>query len=442
MAFSNTHRKPDALRLPENHFERHAYIRHPTPHRPICYGSSLPFLFYFDQGTFPTDQFRPMLTPPHYSLLKESKCKDIRSLPDDVLDEILARLPVKTILKLRSVCTFWYFHTQEQRFIQRHMQMNKPNADELGIIAALNRPKERKLLIQYFVNGVHEFDITPLYEECFYEISNSCDGLICIYGLRTTYLMNPSIKEVVVLPPVKNGYAISTVALVKIASTAEYKIVRTYRHENPTRTIFEVFCEVFDGSTYSWRPCRESLPLPHHWVLNPVPVVINGVIHWVASPSFDKNIVISYDVGTETVNVIKEPEGFPDRFKSFISLVDFDGCLCIAASVRRHYSYESPYCMELWVLKDYKNLIWEKICIQAADVEHIVYACNFSPIVVRNGRILWYASDSGVFGVFAFYDIKKSGFISFSYEKEQYHNMSAYNESLISPATILVRNQG
>ena len=192
--------------------------------------------------------------------------------------EILQRLPAKLILRFRTVSKLWNSLTQEHHFIKQHLK-NTPNLNDLGIIALYqsSEPTFDELSVHYFFNGFHKFDMTDLYElgeECF-QMSNSCNGLICVYGMHTTYVVNPSIKEVLQLPKTRSKAA--GAALMQDTTTREYKVVRLFHHA-PNRT----GCEIFDlGGSHSWRHAQDAPRAIHTNVCyGYLPVVVNGAIHW------------------------------------------------------------------------------------------------------------------------------------------------------------------
>lgn len=245
------------------------------------------------------------------------------NLPIDVITEILRRLPAKDILRIRSVCKLWNSLTRENQFISQHMN-NPPNPDDLGIITLYqsHNPMKFKFFAHCFVNGFHEFNMIDLYElgEDSFQVSNSCRGLVCIYGrFSTTYVVNPSIKEVLEAPRTKNR-AQASIALVHDESSGKYKLIRLFELAVRDRT----GCEIFELGSYSWRAAPYALSSVKY---NSLPVVVNGAIYWLANLVLqDETIVISLDIKSERFNIIDEPMDFADRRNA--QTFELDGQLC------------------------------------------------------------------------------------------------------------------
>ncbi|KAJ4894176.1 putative F-box protein [Raphanus sativus] len=104
-------------------------------------------------------------------------------IPNDVMEEIVMRLPVRSIVRFQSVSKHWESVVKTRDFGARHM--------------AHQRSKDPKLMFVFF--GLHHIEFeqrdleTASLEESLYlaigeingpiEISECCDGLVCIYCL-------------------------------------------------------------------------------------------------------------------------------------------------------------------------------------------------------------------------------------------------------------------
>lgn len=55
------------------------------------------------------------------------------SLPEDVLIEILSRLPVKSLIRFRRVCKIWYDLLKSLNFISKHVKNYNVNHSHLVV---------------------------------------------------------------------------------------------------------------------------------------------------------------------------------------------------------------------------------------------------------------------------------------------------------------------
>ncbi|KAF2583744.1 hypothetical protein F2Q70_00034765 [Brassica cretica] len=119
----------------------------------------------------------------------------VELLPHDVVELILERLPVKSLVRLRSVSKTWKLTIQTRRFQERQLIQYRSQSRDPDI-----------LLVHY---GDHGPDTdarrlvcgsSVVYTVCFPTLCNSvcpciCDGLVCFYN---NYV--PSVSVVVVNP--------------------------------------------------------------------------------------------------------------------------------------------------------------------------------------------------------------------------------------------------
>ncbi|XP_058185594.1 F-box protein At3g20690-like [Rhododendron vialii] len=197
----------------------------------------------------------------------------IENLSEDLLMEILWRLPVKTLLQLKSVCKNWYAFIQNPNFIYLH------HCRIASIAAAENTDC---LLVKRFLNDgsggvvlsfvtnetpVEDIDISSTGLDIKHlQILGPCYGVVCLsrFGLNSPLVLcNPSMKEFRVLPPpaYKNDH-ITNLGFGYDHFTGGYKVVRfaMMSTDIPTRGIDEMI-EIYDSSTDSWREVHTQSPI-------------------------------------------------------------------------------------------------------------------------------------------------------------------------------------
>ncbi|KAF5938243.1 hypothetical protein HYC85_025749 [Camellia sinensis] len=67
-----------------------------------------------------------------------------RNLPEDVVNEILSRLPVKSLLRFKCVCKYWYTLIKSLDFISKHFNQENNNV---------------RLLVHYYISDIDRYAI-------------------------------------------------------------------------------------------------------------------------------------------------------------------------------------------------------------------------------------------------------------------------------------------
>lgn len=111
------------------------------------------------------------------------------TLPEDILYNILARLPAKFLLRFKCVSKDWYNLINSPTFINLHHKrvMDEAeagyNADDIILVVSRHRDNHFYAYFDFDVdvpkaaNGSH-FNLLP------HDIVGSCNGLICLKGHR------------------------------------------------------------------------------------------------------------------------------------------------------------------------------------------------------------------------------------------------------------------
>ncbi|GER52033.1 F-box and associated interaction domains-containing protein [Striga asiatica] len=203
-------------------------------------------------------------------------------LSEDLLIEILARLPVQSLLRLRSVCKSWKSMIGSPEFRSLHLSTNRHSskilltAHERGQIR-FGTPKERHFLLNNDENLPSDpscltpFDVPFQYPDwTSHQIVGSINGLICISQSQTFFpdpdddpanvpivLWNPTIQRCVFLPDptfslehnvsIEIGYA---------ATTDDYKIVVVRKVGETTALEFHIY----SLNSNAWRGGFEMCP--------------------------------------------------------------------------------------------------------------------------------------------------------------------------------------
>nr|XP_011460736.1 PREDICTED: F-box/kelch-repeat protein At3g23880-like [Fragaria vesca subsp. vesca] len=202
----------------------------------------------------------------------------MEAIPEDIIQEIFLKLPIKSLLRCTTVCKSWLSLIKSSSFIDTHLRNQNylPYSPSLfapcdmfyycgqhdillwnnkalrcldwyNITRAFNKlellhPKEAEYsydVYDYKKKKVHWFDVV-----------GTCNGILCLTGFRfdkyqrrradvreaiTAIIWNPSIKRFVIIP---SGFFVDY-AFGYDSSTNDYKILRSVVHDS-----YEIATEV------------------------------------------------------------------------------------------------------------------------------------------------------------------------------------------------------
>ena len=209
------------------------------------------------------------------------------TLPIELIQEILQRLPVKFLLQLRCVCKSWKSLISHPQFAKNHLH-SSPTATRL--IAGFTNPAREFILRAYPLSDVFNAVAVNATElrypfnnrKCYDFIVGSCDGILCFaVDQRRALLWNPSIGKFKKLPPLDNerrngSYTIHGFGYDRFADS--YKVVAIFCYECDGR--YETQVKVLMLGTDLWRRIQE---FPFGVPFDESRKFVSGTVNWLAS---------------------------------------------------------------------------------------------------------------------------------------------------------------
>ncbi|KAL1823869.1 hypothetical protein ACET3Z_010647 [Daucus carota] len=149
-------------------------------------------------------------------IVKSNEQVEINKMPEDMMVEILSRLPVKTLVTLRSVCELWKSYISHPHFANLQIARNMTNPEFYDFFIAHcydegrrwpYKPSQHKL---YVINkkNIHkpmalDLPLPSCSEPNRFSVVGSCNGLLCLayFGSRKKkrqhriYLWNPVTRQ-------------------------------------------------------------------------------------------------------------------------------------------------------------------------------------------------------------------------------------------------------
>jgi len=297
--------------------------------------------------------------PPRFSTSAGTlSSPSLPTLPSELVEEILCRLPVKILLQLRCICKSWKsLILNDSTFAKKHLQHVKKrlivsSVDDSGellfwdsSISSVFSNVSNSTVTQTQLNCPISFNslVRLLYgnnlEIC------SCHGILCfaIAG-RYAFLWNPSLRRYNILPPLENPEESdgSTSYLYSFGydhfNNNVYKVVAISHFQDKNKKN-EV--SVHTMGTGYWRRIHD---FPYSRCMPRSGVFVSGTVNWLA---FDFS---SSDTFCDIVSLDLEKESYqqlllPDFEKNYWTLGVYNDCLCIFAN--------SVMFLDVWVMKEY-----------------------------------------------------------------------------------------
>ncbi|CAI9094619.1 OLC1v1030382C1 [Oldenlandia corymbosa var. corymbosa] len=286
------------------------------------------------------------------------------TLPQDVITDVLKRLPAKSIGRFRCVSKPWRSLLSNPRFIKEHLNFHiRSDPDKFIVVDRSDRAP--RVLTPNMENNSTErrYDwvctkvISPLL--CLNKQSKrvfvvgSCHGLVLLANdKRTMILMNPTTLEAVEIP--KFGLSLDPFVgdemlcgLGYDETNNDYKIVTFPHYDRDEQDYAETFADVYSVRTKTWKrlaKSRYSLPYITAGVL------ANGCLHWIAKDTKTAGhplVIAAFDLAREEFKEVPPPR---DINISSARLTVLGGCF---ACFDNALGFNGSSVMNFWVMYDY-----------------------------------------------------------------------------------------
>ncbi|KAK4259351.1 hypothetical protein QN277_005693 [Acacia crassicarpa] len=227
----------------------------------------------------------------------------------EIIINILERLPVKSILRFRSVCKDWNNLFKTQSFIAEHARHSAHESPFLpfhpynySYKRPYNRPSLRLLNQQMETAEVLSLPWKLSFNNG-WRIIGSCNGLLCVQDFRfgLLCLWNPVTREVREIPPITNNHRCLFISGFGFSSIVnDYKMVAfSYLQKNMEGLNYDVcLVHVYSLSTDSWKELEFGAVRKKEIIKETVSV--DGTMAWTwigYDNSFD--VLVTFDIVTE-----------------------------------------------------------------------------------------------------------------------------------------------
>ncbi|TVU49009.1 hypothetical protein EJB05_00299, partial [Eragrostis curvula] len=332
-------------------------------------------------------------------------------LPDDIIEDIFARMPAKSVLRCRCLSRAWAATLSSAAFVDRHHDLANrrggvPNLCSLpgsrsaaaSTVYAWSPPPE---------GGGKKNGFTPLMvvphntrNGGLRAVTRPCHGLVLLRAVaaRLYYLCNPSIGQITALPdgrmaggaPPQPRRDYASFGLGYDARARTHKVVRLlYGAGEPAG------CDVYDVANGAghWRPA--GVVPPDHVRMNEMGVFTHGHVHWVTmryDGGGEDDYTVSFSMADEEFGRVTPPPGEAVEGSRA-------GCLCLVSAP--HGPLSPLKRIDIWLLASYAARAWEKhwrIDLATPPLEvggHFMLNAVTPIAVVNGGRRIVFVSSQG-----------------------------------------------
>ncbi|KAJ0736364.1 putative F-box domain, galactose oxidase/kelch, beta-propeller, F-box associated interaction [Helianthus annuus] len=283
---------------------------------------------------------------------------------DEIILEILARLPIKSLIRTKCVCKLWYNLASHKSFTQLYNHLSLKNAMLLlQVTDSSTDSTSSMILLVDHKRGVSEFSLDFIKDRV--KIRASCNGLLCCSSVPDKgvyYVCNPMTREFKLLPrsrerPVTRFYPDGEATLVGLTCdllSNRYNVVLAgYHRMFGHRPEGKLICSVYDSGTNKWRKYVSDQDDHGFTHMNRNQVVfVNGSLHWMTQ-SFAYILVLDLSLDSWRRILLPEEMGCGNGSGNRVYLLEFDGKLSVIQI--------SSVWMNIWVLQDYGKGKWDLI---------------------------------------------------------------------------------
>ncbi|XP_058731660.1 F-box/kelch-repeat protein At3g06240-like [Vicia villosa] len=290
-------------------------------------------------------------------------------LPHELIIQILLRLPVKSLIRFKSVCKLWFsLISHDPHFANSHFHLNSATHTRRILLISYRILQSRSIDFEasfHDDNASFSHNLDSIFPKDFrgFEIRGSCRGFILFCSSLNIYLWNPSTGLHKQFPLSPFGSILHTEYFYGFGyddSTDDYLVVSMSRinsRDPPLRL------EYFSLKSNTWKQVEGPyLPYGFQEYEPKGGLLYKGAIHWVAFRyDLQSDGIVAFDLYERKLSYMPLPSdcyGSPsDRglwiYGEFLSVYTWN------------YSNDT---VEIWVMKEYKvNSSWTMTLVLPID---------------------------------------------------------------------------
>ncbi|KAG5632017.1 hypothetical protein H5410_003734 [Solanum commersonii] len=280
--------------------------------------------------------------------------KTSKKLPDEMIEEIVSWMPVKSVGQFRCVSRHWRSFLSDLKFIKAYLnyQSNKHEKFKLILISGVSQSRHSLHINPNPQNGIDAISTELSFHEKWKKIIGSCNGLVLVLDEEdAAFLINPTILEYyrisnspLALP--KHGTSIAY-ALGYDFSSDDYKVITLSCYRGVLEG--DLLCTYVDVSARMgfWRRLER---ISHNGAIpiHGFGVFLNGALHWLAGKYYcSTSIIVAFNLTDEKFLEVPIPTITTTSLLHFYGIVALKWCLCVMGDRRNENE------IDVWMMKEY-----------------------------------------------------------------------------------------
>ncbi|KAL7160945.1 hypothetical protein ACSBR2_041569 [Camellia fascicularis] len=288
--------------------------------------------------------------------------------PDEIMVEILQRLPTKSLIQFRSVSKSWNSLITSPNFINSHLNHSltsntyKNSYDNLPLVIVrqcISVPPPRTEHYKLCIDTEESFDEFKQLEfplkTCrlnFFFAIGSAKGLFCFFEQDRYFLWNPSIRKSMAMPKPTIKTSVHRHGFGFDPRNNDYKVVRIVNF-NPTKDEPTAHIEVYSLNAGLWKMSSTAInSYPDGITIGCTErfaSYLEGAVHFVANMKKSNDpLILSFDLSDEVFQTMMLPNGMVG-VRTEISTSVFGGLLSLLCY---EYTAVNKSC-SIWIMKEY-----------------------------------------------------------------------------------------
>ncbi|KAK1377955.1 hypothetical protein POM88_024699 [Heracleum sosnowskyi] len=233
-------------------------------------------------------------------------------LPQELLLEVLLRVPVKPLLRFRCVSKPWCSLIDNASFGLKHLEKSIECNPDSGIVVREYLKGEKHYLVD--VDSEDEFTAVEIADSLKTDLSGTRYAGSCVVGFGYDHVSD------------------------------DYKVMRTYDSQ-----IYNIMVSVYSLKSNTWTRADTISNDIRIW--GDFGVYANGSLYWLG----EDNNIFAFDLGVHRHRELSYPAGVDSTGETGIGLVALNRCLCLI-----HECHGS--CTDLWLMNNNgEENSWSKI---------------------------------------------------------------------------------
>ncbi|XP_065870156.1 F-box/LRR-repeat/kelch-repeat protein At1g09650-like [Euphorbia lathyris] len=328
--------------------------------------------------------------------------------PSKILQNILSRLDVKTLLRFKLVSKPWLSLISSPDFYDSHSSESQKKL-HLLLRSTISHDNDSGYSYQFYsakfngtANSVHTTTFTAMVDGAIKLVLPSCRGLVCFATESRVYVYNPATLRLLTLPffSPNSGTRVCGFGFGYVGASKSYKVVRFFYRKYSKKIECSVLKFQFGAkdSEVVWEVLEQACP---YFVQEfSRPAFVSDTIYWkidwyqnrmqnrCPSPSHNNHNILSFNIEDDNFAVIPNPSDWKYRQESepykWTQLVNLDNMLCMVQI--------SAANAQIWMRRDQE---WQKGGV--IDFEGLGPTLIGAAVCIKDGEIIFSSHHNLVF---------------------------------------------